>query len=90
MNYKLTIKGKVNGKRLKQIKLFETRGDALDALKSVSELMRETYPEWDERYLYSSGRVEEFSIVDGDDPDNNRITTNVSGTIIPMWIERFL
>lgn len=90
MNYKLTIKGKVNGKRLKQIKLFETRGDALYALNNVSELMRETYPEWDERYLCLSGRVEEFSIVDGDDPDNNRITTNVSGTIIPMWIERFL
>ena len=90
MNYKLAIRGKVQNKQFKQIKLFKTKGDAQNVLKNAFELMRETYPQWDERTFTQYGIIEEFTIEDGLDPNNNYINAKIKKTMMPMSLAQLL
>ena len=90
MNYKIVIRGKIQNKRVKQIKLFKTRGDAQNVLKNAFELMRETYPQWDERTFTQYGIIEEYTIEDGFDPNNNYINAKIKKTMMPMSLAQLL
>ena len=75
---------------IKQIKLFKTIGDAQNVLKNAFELMCETYPQWDERTFTQYGIIEEFTIEDGFDPNNNYINAKIKKTMMPMSLARLL